>query len=215
MNFNKQNKIIIAALVLLVVLSIGYALFSDSVKIQGSATAKGDFQITSSCDLGFPAFLEEQIGSENLPPQGGYNSEYCDVNGTEVTYGAIFEYPTAARTFTTTMENTGTIPAKVNLENGIVMESTITFGGEAYEHSGFVDDFVMFFRLDGQLYMDIEEVPAENVDDEGSVIVNPGDSIIYIVDASWDSLFSGDAHNNVELTSINKLKVNFEQVTAQ
>ena len=55
----EQNKIMIGALVLLVVLSIGYALFSDSVEIQGSATAKGDFQITSSCNAGLSAFLEE------------------------------------------------------------------------------------------------------------------------------------------------------------
>lgn len=215
MNFNKQNKIMIGALVLLVVLSIGYALFSDSVEIQGSATAKGDFQITSSCNAGLSAFLEEQIGSENLPSQGGYNSEYCDVNGTEVTYGATLEFPTAARTFTITMENTGSIPAKINFENGVILESTISTSEETMEHPGFTEDMALLYKIDGQLYMDMDELPAENIDEEGSVIVNPGDSMIYVVFARWSELFSDNAFNHKDITSVNKLKVNFEQVTAQ
>lgn len=215
MNFNKQNKIMIGALVLLIVLSIGYALFSDSVQINGSATAQGNFKITSSCNAGISSILEEQIGSENFPAQGGYNSESCNVDGTEVTYGATLEYPTAARTFTITMTNTGSIPAKINLENGVVIESNISFDGETYEHSGFVDEFVMLFNIDGQLYMDMEELPAENFDEEGNIIVNPGDSMIYVVFARWSGTFGSNDYNHKEITSVNKLKVNFEQVTAQ
>mgnify|MGYP003308183578 CR=1 FL=1 len=42
---NKKNKILVGCLSLLLVLSVGYALFSETITINGTATAKGNFDI--------------------------------------------------------------------------------------------------------------------------------------------------------------------------
>ena len=48
---NKKNKILVGCLALLLVLSVGYALFSETIEINGTATAKGDFDITYTCSV--------------------------------------------------------------------------------------------------------------------------------------------------------------------
>ena len=40
---NNKNKILVGCLALLLVLSVGYALFSETITINGTATAKGNF----------------------------------------------------------------------------------------------------------------------------------------------------------------------------
>ena len=51
---NKKNKILVGCLALLLVLSVGYALFSDTITINGTATAKGSFDIRKWLDLVSP-----------------------------------------------------------------------------------------------------------------------------------------------------------------
>ena len=46
---NKKNKILVGCLALLLVLSVGYALFSETITINGTATAKGNFDIVGTC----------------------------------------------------------------------------------------------------------------------------------------------------------------------
>ena len=45
---NNKNKILVGCLALLLVLSVGYALFSETVTINGTATAKGNMDLTVS-----------------------------------------------------------------------------------------------------------------------------------------------------------------------
>ncbi len=47
----KSNKILLGAFSLIVALMMGYALFSESVTVSGTSTAKGHFLITSTCDV--------------------------------------------------------------------------------------------------------------------------------------------------------------------
>lgn len=49
---NKRNKILAGCLVLQLALSVGYALFSETITINGKATAKGNFDITATCTPG-------------------------------------------------------------------------------------------------------------------------------------------------------------------
>ena len=47
---NNKNKILVGCLALLLVLSVGYALFSETIEINGTATAKGSFDLTYTCE---------------------------------------------------------------------------------------------------------------------------------------------------------------------
>ena len=49
-----RNKIFVGCLALLLVMVAGYALFSQNLNITGTATAKGDFSVTPTCQAGVP-----------------------------------------------------------------------------------------------------------------------------------------------------------------
>ena len=49
---NKSNKILLGVLSFVVVCVVGYALFSENITVTGTATAKGSFDITASCNTG-------------------------------------------------------------------------------------------------------------------------------------------------------------------
>ena len=46
----RKNKILVGCLALLLVMAVGYALFSENITINGTATAKGDFDISYTCE---------------------------------------------------------------------------------------------------------------------------------------------------------------------
>ena len=50
MKNEKKSKILIGCLALLLVMAVGYALFSETITINGTATAKGDFDISFTCE---------------------------------------------------------------------------------------------------------------------------------------------------------------------
>ena len=122
---NNKNKILIGCLALLLALSVGYALFSDTITINGTATAKGDFNITPECISGSVVDLGIK--------EHGYKNEVCtaDDETDTVTLGVALEYPGEAKLFTIKMTNTGSINSKfpleipLNRDNSIVCESNI------------------------------------------------------------------------------------------
>ena len=48
---DKKNKLLLGALTFVVVCVIGYALFSETITVTGTSTAKGQFLITSTCEV--------------------------------------------------------------------------------------------------------------------------------------------------------------------
>ena len=65
-----KNKILIGCLALLLVMAVGYALFSETITINGTATAKGDFnmQIVS-------ASIKKETGSSGATAQISENGK--------------------------------------------------------------------------------------------------------------------------------------------
>ena len=59
----KNNKIFIVCLALLLTLSIGYAYFSESITVSGTASAKGSFDITLNCSQGYHSDLSSYYTS--------------------------------------------------------------------------------------------------------------------------------------------------------
>ena len=108
-----RNKIFVGCLALLLVMVAGYALFSQSLNITGTATAKGDFSVTPTCQAGVPDNLlaaaktaESWAGAE-----GGYSDDSCTVNGDTVDFRSSFKWPGATRYFTIKVKNTGSVTA--------------------------------------------------------------------------------------------------------
>lgn len=116
----KNNKIFIVCLVLLLILSIGYAYFSQSITVSGTASAKGSFDITLNCSQGYHSELSSYYTSLN-EGQVGYSNVSCNVSGNNVTMNTNLAYPGSNRIFTIKMTNNGTIDAilKANSKNQI------------------------------------------------------------------------------------------------
>ena len=108
----KKNKILIGCLALLLALSVGYALFSETITINGTATAKGDFGVTTTCVPGISNELV-QLGFAKTPDdlQGGFENDICEVGGDTITANSDLLYPGARRFFTIKMTNNNSIPA--------------------------------------------------------------------------------------------------------
>ena len=81
-----KNKILIGCLALLLVLSVGYALFSETIVINGTATAKGGFELTTTCVKGLSNDIITHIGGDTTSEtfQGGYSNDSCNVTNQRV-----------------------------------------------------------------------------------------------------------------------------------
>ena len=103
MKKTSKKIMIIALVVLLLALAIGYAAFSDTLKISGTANANGTF------NLEFTAASIAQNDSFNY---SGSSATFNDPNNLVVKI-ADLAYPGAGTTVTATITNKGTISANL------------------------------------------------------------------------------------------------------
>ena len=133
-----RNKIFVGCLALLLVMVVGYALFSQSLNITGTATAKGDFSVTPTCQAGVPdnllaaAKTVEGWNSE----ENGYSDDSCTVSGNTVDFKSSFKWPGATRYFTVKVKNTGSVTAVPT----DVSESAVEFCNDANGNDTFDAD---------------------------------------------------------------------------
>ena len=118
---NKKNKILVGCLALLLVLSVGYALFSETITINGTATAKGNFDIVLGCEKGISSIFGTSLPS-GWKAEGGYENDTCTVSGNTVSMNSEFLYLGASRYYTLSFENKGTFDAIVNFSEAISTE---------------------------------------------------------------------------------------------
>ena len=107
-----RNKIFVGCLALLLVMVVGYALFSQNLNITGTATAKGDFSVTPTCEKGIPANLLEGAKTvDGWNEENGYYDDSCTVSGNTINYQSGLKWPGARRYFTVKVTNTGSVTA--------------------------------------------------------------------------------------------------------
>ncbi len=104
---NKKRNIIIGSLALIITMMVGYAIFSDTITINGTATAKGDFGITAECEF----VTEDYAFEDGLAVEGSTGKGSCNVSGKTVTTNSTYSKPTENNTYKVTLKNTGSIPA--------------------------------------------------------------------------------------------------------
>ncbi len=95
---NKKIIVVITAICLLVI-SVGYALFSSNLNISGTASASGEFEFSMTCTPGYssevPVTMDElfssaiDIGYNQPVVEGGYSNDTCVVSGKDVNVGVI------------------------------------------------------------------------------------------------------------------------------
>lgn len=105
MKKSKKGYVIIALIVILIAIAVGYAAFSDTLTISGTATGAGTWSVV---------FKEAQL----LDDTGAVDSAHGDEptiagDGKSVTASVNLSYPGDGVILDATITNQGTVPAKV------------------------------------------------------------------------------------------------------
>ena len=225
---NKSNKILLGVLSFVVVCVVGYALFSDSITVTGTATASGSFDILATCQTGLSNdTLSILAPGENVNAdidQAGYKNDSCEVINEDVKIAVEFEYPTARRYFTINFKNNGTIAASFDLQNGIVDSTTACSkdynaaenctpltGDYAIFNDFYQADMLGIKTSSGKILTSEDEDWSNYVSDEGVVTLNPNDTMIFFLEMHWSS--EDEGNNKEYLKTHLDLDFNFSQAS--
>jgi len=127
---NRKNLSVAVVLAVLLTLAVGYALFSQTINITGTATAQGSFSYNIQVQKGIneEAYSDDvyEIGNE-FGSTGTYAIDFYTSyvgsepssasilnTGNNVTYSVNFTKPRQRQFFTIKVTNTGTIDMEVN-----------------------------------------------------------------------------------------------------
>lgn len=98
----KKNSLLVVLFILLIAISVGYAAFAQTLYINGTANANGNFK------LKFTDYkIDPNIGAEE-------STASISASGDTLSVDMQLKYPGAGGVVTATITNTGTIPAKLN-----------------------------------------------------------------------------------------------------
>ena len=217
---NKGNKLLLGILTFIVVCVVGYALFSETITVTGTAAAQGNFDITATCTKGIAAdtglALSDIDGFEELT-EGGYENDTCTVSDNKVSFNVNLKYPSAARMFTVKVENTGSIPAelifgasedgdgladtvvkvcKINSDGSTgTCSSTLNWtGGTSNPFRAYLIGFRDkngFYSLDNtDKLLNFFDVDTENI------ILDPGESVYYVMGMIWSESYKSDINSS-------------------
>ena len=218
---SKNNKILIGCLALLLVMSVGYALFSDTITINGSATAKGDFEITTEA-----IDLNEEDYSTIIPfspiTVGIVEKPTISVSNNVVTTNVELGSPGSFHTFGIKVKNTGTIPAKLKSVEDITNGNFLFGTDDANRETGTCVGELNKNQICATLYWDSgwltdyeDDVTLRWPDfawDEGMLdaVLDPGEETYYIIVYSWPDKSTEQG----EPLNLNwQIKINWQQVT--
>ena len=128
---NKKKKVIIGVLAVILVVAVGYAIFSDTLTINGTATAEGDFNISISCGV---ASEEDELMTA---PELGVSEKSITCKDNVVTMNTTLLYPGSHIFYKITVTNTGTIPVVLNsiknIETGEIIDVDHTGHARSYQ----------------------------------------------------------------------------------
>ena len=235
----KRNKLLLGILVLLLVLSVGYALFSEKIVIDGTIKATGDFEITADCEKGYGVDLVNAgVASSADYNQNGFEGDICSVDGTNVTLSTGLKYPGAKRYFTVKMTPTGAIGAKigktheadldfysVGVDTGVI-GVTIGEDGSRSEHDfnlgrdalinyindqGINKEEKMADVIDVGVFIDGNYCSYKDSCFENFSYIDVGESIYYTIEFSWPEDFAEATYDEYIIKY--NIDVPFEQIT--
>lgn len=114
----KQNIAIIGVVAFVLAVAVGYALFSETITINGTATAKGDFDVEFTTVGEITKVGYTKVGEQEIAVISG------DKNTLTVTVNKL-DYPGAYVEIPVTITNKGSISAKLKQikESGLTADS--------------------------------------------------------------------------------------------
>lgn len=223
---SRNNKILVGCLALLLAMSVGYALFSDTITINGSATAKGDFEITTEViDLNqdiYSHFTDGDVSS------GVVENPTISVVDNKVSSSVTFGAPGSHHYFGIKVKNTGSIPATLNsvvdkTNNYTIVDKNVESGISFtpwYDSDGEVELQGEMLVDDGWIMdYDSNDFPAESRTMNGYIerdmldaVLDPGEEVYFVFYYFWNSKSEENSENIEKLDWT--LEFNWEQITS-
>ena len=213
---SKNNKIFLGLLTILLTMSVGYAIFSDSINVTGTATANASFDMVATCTKG----LSSETGLAMSDVDGnydwteiGYQNDTCSVSGKQVSFSVDLKYPGAKRFFTVKVENKGTMAAVQSLESigwgefdaAVVNVCEISDGvktncndslkwnnGSAPAFHGAI---LGIKDGNGFVFIESDDISRFVDDSEENIILQPGDSIYYLMGFDWSDRYEATSNS--------------------
>ena len=214
---NSGNKLLLGILAFVVACVVGYALFSESITITGSASAKGDGDIDVSCTKGVSDSLLQGIDiTRKEAKEGGYQNDSCTVDGMNVSFNTELLYPTATRYFTVKVTNKGNIKATYDnsdglktkegefcydgqntggVKDGVIKESDDCISAASFDLNFIEVGPIAIETKDGTILgFDSDDLSKYYNEDTGIITIDNNESIIFIAVNSWldDPIASSD-----------------------
>ena len=126
MKKSKKNYVLVALIVILLALAVGYAAFTQQLQIIGTAKAKGDWNIH---------FANPTISV--TPQETGVNDAVLSENNHKLTVNVKLTHPGDSKTVTVDIVNEGSVDAKltgftIDAKDG--SSTTISESGGAYTY---------------------------------------------------------------------------------
>lgn len=117
----KNSMAIIGVVAFVLAVAVGYALFSETINVNGSATAKGDFDVEFT-SVGTPTC----IGFTGTCDAATLTSISTDKNTLNITVNKL-EFPGAYVEIPVTVTSKGTIPASLKsiTETGLITDEAV------------------------------------------------------------------------------------------
>ena len=210
----RKNKILVGCLALLLVMAVGYALFSENITINGTATAKGEFKLTTTCGI----VPQEDITKyySNLQYIGVSKNEIsCEDN--DVSISTTLDYPGAYAWYKIVVKNEGSIKARLKnieiVESGNILDETST--GDNLFYLEPISIYITPSELGDEVYEDYYEqinIPRSSFDDYDFTDRLPsGKTFVYYIRVVWESTDTTQRPEGV--TSNYTFKFNYEQAT--
>jgi NADPH:quinone reductase-like Zn-dependent oxidoreductase len=195
---NKKKKVIIGVLAVILVAAVGYAIFSDTLTIKGTATAQGNFNLTYSCEV-----VGDVAGN-------------CSVEGNTVTTTSTLSKPNETVMYIVTVTNTGTIPAvlkTVDSPNNFKSDGA-SFGDEVYADlsTGLAAQYMV---CDDEDLGECNYGAGDSATESANITIQPSESKYIAVLHVWGDL--GDSQPEIpdDGASIDyNLTFGFEQITS-
>lgn len=191
----KAGKIAVVAMAILLTMMVGYALFSESININGTASAKGEFDYSVECSPGLTNDVPDTY--ENIAQysprgdladkEGGYVNDTCSVSDKIVTLSTDLQYPTANRMFTVKITNTGSIDMKFDVENFDMQQED--FINDISNRNTVTSISFDAYYVDGNMAMENPETTIE-----------PGKTAIIVLSTYWSdniNINTNDIHKTV------------------
>ena len=207
---NRGNKLLLGVLAFVVVCVVGYALFSETITVTGTATAKGDFEITTTV-----ADYKEVTG-DTYWEYGIVTASNINVVDNVVTASATLGAPNSIKKFAIKVENTGSIPA-------VLKNITDENGNNAYTEYSYskykcntnkTTCIAVDLMADSNFYDDYASEPGfpEVIfEDEGifEAVLDPGEFTYFYISIDWNKNSTSSETMSMTYT----FKLNWEQIT--